>query len=183
MAVQIIANIVLYATAFVVFFILLPTIFVHILWMVPFVPTPMSVIHDSLTLAKLKGNEVIYDLGAGDGRLVIEAKRRYPNVQAIGYELAIGVWMLAQLRRMWLKSKAKISMKNFMSQDLSDADVLFTYLSPGFMREMLPKLKAELKPGTKIISHAFVFPDRKPTATKRCHVSMWGSKNVYLYTW
>ncbi len=179
----VIAYIVLYGVAFFVFFILVPTVCMHVLWMMPYVPTPMNIVNQALDLAKLKGRETIYDLGAGDGRTVIEAKRRHPKIKATGFEIAIGVWLLAQLRLFRKRSKAKVLLKNFMEQDLSDADVIFTYLSPRFMRMLLPKFKAELKKGTVIVSHAFKLPGKKPIISARCEAPIWGSKNLFVYRW
>jgi cyclopropane fatty-acyl-phospholipid synthase-like methyltransferase len=181
--VHIIALIILYTTAFFVIFVLVPTILMNLLWLMPFVPTPMMMVREALDLAKLKGRETIYDLGAGDGRTVVEATRRHPKINAIGYEVATGPWLLAQLRKRWYRSSAKIYLRNFMNVDLSDADVIFVYLSPRFMRMLLPKFKAELKPGTKIISHAFVFPDRKPDEIKQSKAKGWVSQKLYLYIW
>jgi precorrin-6B methylase 2 len=135
-------------------------------WMVPFVPTPMPIVRTMLTLADLKPGQVVYDLGAGDGRFLIEAKKREKSIKAIGYEGAFGVWLLA---KMWIflspVRDIRMVCGNFMKADLAEADVIFTYLSPHVMKALLPKFQKELKPGAKIISHAFRLPGMEPVAS------------------
>lgn len=132
--------------------------------------------------ADLKGDEVVYDLGAGDGRLLIAAKQKHPNITAKGFELAPPVYLWGLLKILVSRTGAKLSMRNFFQQDVSDADCIFLYLMPGAMKTLEKKFGRELKSGTKIISHAFVFPDRKPVKTMPVP---WlsGTKKLMLYIW
>ena len=148
----------------------------------PYVPTPHKVARKMVKMADLQGDEVVYDLGAGDGRLLIDAKRLHPRITARGFELSPPVYYIAKFR-IW-KSGLDVSMqmKNFFPQDVSDADCIFLYLMPGAMKTLAKKFAEELKPGTKIISHAFIFPDRKPI--KKMKVPwLQGEKDLLLYEW
>ena len=148
----------------------------------PYVPTPMKVTRKMVAFADLKGDEVIYDLGAGDARLLIESKRTHPNVTVTGFELSPLVYLLGLFRIWQSRVKVKLMMKNFFHQDVSDADCVFLYLMPGAMKSLQKKFETELKPGTKIVSHAFKFPDRKPIKTMPVP---WlkGKKTILLYEW
>lgn len=148
----------------------------------PYVPTPRKVARSMVDFADLRGNETVYDLGAGDARLLIAAKEAHPKVIAKGFELSPPVYFLG-LFTIW-KSKQKVGlyMRNFFHQNVSDADCIFLYLMPGAMKTLQKKFAKELKPGTKIVSHAFAFPDREPIKTMPVP---WlsGTKNVMLYEW
>ncbi len=163
--------------------ILLATALANAWWRMPFVPTPMPVVSKMVEMACCKDGDVIYDLGAGDGRLLLLAKKRVPGIRAIGYEVAIGAWLLAQWHRLLSRADVDIRMQNFMNKPLSDADVVFVYLSPSFMKMLLPKFKAELKRGARVVSHAFKLPDREPTSIARLEAPLWGRQTVYVYEW
>lgn len=147
---------------------LLVTIGYHLLFLgCPFVPTPTRIAKEMAQFVQLKGNERVYDLGAGDGAVLINVKRAYPGVQAIGFEKVITVWWWGKLR-IWLSGqKVDLRRGDMFSVDLADAQVIYLYLIPHLMGKLEPKLDAELKPGTIVISHAFSFPNRKPLEEKR----------------
>ena len=143
-----------------VFFILLIlSTSVQAIWMVPFVPTPKAITDGMLDFAELKPGQVVYDLGAGDGRVLLAAEKRVPTIKAIGYEGAIGVWLLSKFR-MWLRgSKVTMLCEDFMKNvDFSDADVIFTYLSIESMKKLKPKFDVQLKDGARVVTHAFRVP-------------------------
>ncbi|MDA1292966.1 MAG: SAM-dependent methyltransferase [bacterium] len=148
----------------------------------PYVPTPMKITKKMVKFADLQGKEVVYDLGAGDGRLLIEAKRCHPGVTAKGFELSPPVFFLG-LFLIW-KSRVEVTlrMKNLFHQDVSDADCIFLYLMPGAMKTLQKKFEKELKPGTKIISHAFKFPGKEPVKSMPVPW-LQGQKELRLYIW
>lgn len=148
----------------------------------PYVPTPHKVVSKMISMADLQGNEVIYDLGAGDGRLLIAAKKKHPDITAKGFELSPPVYLAALIRIRQSKQDVSMQMKNFFPQDVSDADCVFLYLMPGAMKTLAKKFEKELKPGTKIVSHAFVFPDRKPIKSMKVPW-LQGEKDLLLYEW
>jgi hypothetical protein len=148
----------------------------------PYVPTPKKVTKKMVKFADLKGDDVVYDLGAGDARLLIESKRNHPGITAHGFELSPPVYLWG-LFLIW-KSRLEIDlrMKNLFHQDVSDADCIFLYLMPGAMKTLHKKFDKELKPGTKVISHAFKFPGRKPVKTMPVPW-LQGEKELLLYKW
>jgi|GEM_PF-592249 len=128
----------------------------------PFVPTPMKQVERMLSAVPLKKGMTIYDLGAGDGRLVYRASKDY-GVRAIGYEFSPFVWMMSKIlqKTIW-RSDAEMRYGNFWKKDISDADVIVCYLLPGSMKKIYEEIFPTLKPGTLIISHAFTIPHMKP---------------------
>lgn len=148
----------------------------------PFVPTPYKVIHTMIAMAHLEDAHVIYDLGAGDARLLVEACKQYPHLVARGSELSPLVYFWGRLRIFFSGQKADLRMKDLFTEDLRDADCIFLYLMPGFMEKLKEKFHKELRPGTKIVSYTFPFTGLHPVETK---VVPWiqGTKNVYVYIW
>lgn len=169
-----------------------------LLVLVPYVPTPKTVVRKMVDLAELTGRETIYDLGCGDGRILIEAKRRFSGIRAIGYELPIGIYLLARLRvalagfsRRSSGSPIEVRMRDFFGADLRDADVLFLYLIPEVFARLERKLQAELRPGTRILSHGFSFPGKTPEKIVRCPLPSWRlfspygkeGPRIFVYHW
>lgn len=148
----------------------------------PYVPTPAKVARKMVKFADLQGKEVVYDLGAGDARLLIESKKLHPGITAKGFELSPLVYFVGMFRIWQSRQQVKLWMKNFFHQDVSDADCIYLYLMPGAMKTLQKKFESELKPGTKIVSHAFTFPDRKPIKSMKVP---WisGEKDLLLYEW
>jgi len=97
------------------------------------------------------------DLGCGDGRIVFRAEKEFGAI-AEGYEISVFVWLLAQSNRILKRAKSKIYRRNFFTADLSKADVVFCYLLPEVMQELVPKFQKELKKGARIISASFSLP-------------------------
>jgi len=127
----------------------------------PYVPTPKRAANRMLSLANIKSGEKVMDPGCGDGRLVIEAAKRY-GAQAIGYELFMLVYLVAKLKNLLSGSKAKIKFSDSRKADLSDIDVIVCYMLPGPLRKFCQKWSQELKPGTRVVSYAFEIGDWKP---------------------
>ena len=159
------------------------TFVVHLLVLkVPYVPTPMKVAREMVRLAELKGTERVFDLGAGDARLLILAKREHPGITAIGSEAMPTIWILGKLRAWFLRSPLELHMSNALTEDVSRADVIFLYVMPGMMEKLESKFDAELKRGVRVISHTFPFPGRKPVKEVRV---AWGRgwKKLFVYEW
>lgn len=129
----------------------------------PYVPTRQHDVERMLRLAELKAGELVYDLGAGDGRFVVTAARRY-QARAIGFEISLLPYLVGRFRIWRAKQGALAAMKfqDFYRQDLSAANAIVCFLTPGAMAKLGPKLKQELKPGTRVVSFAFALRDWTP---------------------
>jgi precorrin-6B methylase 2 len=149
---------------------------------VPYVPTPVHVAQKMVTIANLNGSEVIYDLGAGDGRLLIEALRIHPGLTAHGSELSPLVCLWGKTKVLLSGTKVQLRMKNLFLEDLRNADCIFLYLMPGIMDSLLVKFAEELRPGTKIVSYAFPLQGLNPIKTEEVPWIQ-GKKKILLYEW
>ena len=125
----------------------------------PWVPTSFKKIHKMLKLAQLKPNEVVYDLGSGDGRALIIAARNF-SAQAVGIEINPLYCFFTKLAItiFGLRKEVKIICGDFFAQDLTQADVVICYLTQPTNKKLMKKFEKELRPGTRIISHVFTFP-------------------------
>lgn len=129
----------------------------------PYVPTWRRDVRRVLELAEIKPNELVLDLGAGDGCYLVEAVRRF-DARAIGYEITALAWLAAwfRIRLTRTQGRAKILYRDFFHQDLSRADVVICFLTPRAMAKLAPKLRRELRPGTRVLSYAFSIPGWTP---------------------
>lgn len=143
-----------------------------------YVPTPQAVVEKMLQLAKVTARDVVYDLGCGDGRIVIEAARRY-GARGVGIDIdperiaearanarAAGVTHLVQFQQ-----------ADLFESDFSNATVVTLYLLPSLNLKLRPKLWKELKPGTRVVSHDFDMGDWNPEQTVRID-----NRTVYFWT-
>jgi SAM-dependent methyltransferase len=144
---------------------------------VPYVPTPQPVVDAMLKLAKVNSKDLIYDLGSGDGRIPITAAQKY-GARGIGIDIdpervkeakqnlqSAGVGNLVQFRQ-----------QDLFKTDFSQASVVTLYLLPDINLKLRPKLLQELKPGTRIVSHAFDMGDWKPQQVQQVD-----GKTIYLW--
>ncbi len=145
-----IVNILLLAASLIVF----SSLIIFSIVKVPYVQTPKKGVEKMFKLAKIKPNEKVYDLGCGNGNLVFKAEKEY-QADACGYELSPWPYSLARIRKSFKKYKSSIICKNFLKQNLSDADVIFCFLMPGACEKLGKKLDRELSSKTRIISYGF----------------------------
>lgn len=120
----------------------------------PFVPTPMRAVGKVLKAATIKKGERVYDIGCGDGRFVHFANKLY-QADSVGFELDPSVWFLAQIRKLFWKSKAKIVLGDFRNYSLRNADKIVCYMMPHTLAKFKGKFAKEMKKGSRIISYAF----------------------------
>jgi predicted RNA methylase len=130
----------------------------------PFYPTPTSAIRTALREAALAPGETFYDLGTGTGKTLVIAEKEF-GARAIGFEIDIIFYCIAKLNLFFHRSRAKIIARNFFNEDLSDADVIFCFLTIRTMPKMEEKIRRGLKPGTRVIAYAFPFPTLIPIKT------------------
>lgn len=147
---------------------------------VPYVPSKMRVVESMVNAAKLKKGDKVYDLGCGDGRLLLEAEKK-AHIATEGYEAAPIPYLIARLKKWIYRSKMNIHFKNFFNSNLGDADVVFCYLGPEVMTKLRTKFQKECKKGTRIISNTFQMHGTVPTQIwpKNQKTKM---PSIYLYT-
>jgi len=124
---------------------------------VAYVPTPKDIVRQMLQLASLRRGETLFDLGAGDGRIIIEAVRRF-GARAIGVEIDPERITRIKERLNATKTKAQLIEANLFHVDLSSADVIAIYLSDSANAKLAPKLKNELKAGARVVSLDYTLP-------------------------
>jgi len=129
----------------------------------PYFPTPESVVDRMLQLGELKAGEKMYDLGSGDGRIVIDAARKY-KANAVGVELDASLVRQSsdRIKTLKLTDLAHIVEGDLLKQDYSSADLLTVYLLPVATEMVTPILEKQLKPGSRIVAHDFQFAQWKP---------------------
>ena len=132
-------------------------------YQLPWVPTQKDRARKALQMAKLKPGETLYDLGAGDGRILLLAAEEFV-AKAIGVEASPLQYLFTAARCFFSGSRSNIRVRreNFYTSDLSDADVVFAYLTSDQVIRLQDNLAAQLKPGARVVSVAFDFPDWKP---------------------
>lgn len=158
---MLLADLALVFVALVIFAMLL-TVFMHAILKVPYVPTSQWIGREMVKAAHLKAGDVVYDLGAGDGRVLMLAKKMHPGIHAVGCEIVPTVWLMGMIRRFLKRSDVTLHLRSAFDQDLRDADVLLLYMTADFLATLRPKLEKELRPGTRIVSHAFHLPGLEP---------------------
>src|SRR5436853_921193 len=142
---------------------------------VPFVPTPQVVVDEMLKLAKVTPKDIVYDLGSGDGRIVITAATKF-GAQAVGVELDDHLIYQSEesARQANVENRVKFLQQDFFKTDFSQATVITMYLLPGVMSKFRDRM-LKLKPGTRLVAHDFDFDDWKPDVKTTIR------KNVYLW--
>ncbi|MDO8803441.1 MAG: class I SAM-dependent methyltransferase [Elusimicrobiota bacterium] len=158
--------------------IILPNILAFI-YGAPFVPTPMAAAKRMVEAAGLKPGDIVYDLGCGDGRVVYLAAKEY-GVKGTGFELSPIVYLLARLRHFLWRSEARIKFGSFYRQDLSDADVIFCYLTEDILKTLEHKLKAEMKKGARVVSFTYRFASWKEKQ-KIAFSEGWCQSAIWIY--
>jgi SAM-dependent methyltransferase len=143
---------------------------------VPFVPTPQVVVDEMLRLAGVGPKDIVYDLGSGDGRIVITAARKFGAQSAVGVELDNHLIYQSEesARQANLGARVKFVQQDFFKTDFSEATVVTLYLLPAVMKRLRDTM-LRLKPGTRLVAHDFDFEDWKPDrrTTIRKNVFLW----------
>jgi|YNPMSStandDraft_1061717.scaffolds.fasta_scaffold14292_2 ubiquinone/menaquinone biosynthesis C-methylase UbiE len=142
-----------------------------------YVPTPQEVVDEMLKFAQVGPNDVLYDLGCGDGRIVISAARL--GARGVGIDITPERIKESNenAKAAGVTERVKFINSDFFEVDVSPATVVALYLLPVTMDKLLPKLQRELKPGTRIVSHNYQFSEWKPD--KEMHLD---GRILYLWT-
>jgi SAM-dependent methyltransferase len=151
-------------------------------WLAPFDPTPHEIVDRMLALAAVTNVDVVYDLGAGDGRVLIAAAKKH-GARGVGFEVDPGLVKLARenVHREKLEDLVEIRQQDFMSADLSAATVVTLYLSYDGNLAVRPKLMRELKPGARVVSYTFDMAEWQPKIAESCRNAA-GERHM-LYMW
>lgn len=144
---------------------------------VPYVPTPEGIVEAMLDLARVGPNDVVYDLGSGDGRIVIAAARRGARGVGIDIDPERIREANANAKKAGVTNKVKFIEGNLFDADIADATVVTMYLLTDVNLKLRPKLMAELKPGTRIVSQTFDMGEWEPEKTTEV-----GFTKVYYWT-
>ena len=148
---------------------------------VPYVPTHESLVAEMLAMAKVGKNDVLYDLGSGDGRIVITAARKF-GTRGVGYDLDPERVAEARenARRAGVTDRVRFEQQDIFTAKIDDATVVTMYLLPDVNMRLRPKLLSELRPGTRIVSHNYDLGDWQPIQRKEMDVS---GINHTLFLW
>jgi tRNA G37 N-methylase Trm5 len=149
---------------------------------VPYVPTPQEVVDRMLELAQVKKGDVVYDLGSGDGRIVVTAAKKY-GVKAIGFEIDPQRIKESHenIKKAGVEQLVEIRQQDIRTVDLSGATVLTMYLLPEVNLMIRPNIWKQMKPGSRIVSHDFDMGDWKPLKTE--NIKDGSSWDHTLYLW
>lgn len=155
------------------------------LFIAPFVPSPIPVVQRMLQLAELLPGEVLFDLGAGDGRTVMMAARTF-GARAVGVELRedLAKKALSTIHDNGLTDRVTIVNGDMFNVNLTSADVVFLYLTTSANEKIRPKLETELKQGVRVVSHDYEIVGWKPLKVDNfCENPQLGypSHTIYLY--
>ena len=156
-------------------------------WRPPFITTPPEVVERMLQVAETRADDLVIDLGSGDGRIVIAAAQKY-GARAVGIELdgALVQKSREAARAAQVADKVSFIEGDVLRADISKATVITIYLLPDLMRQLQPRFIQELAPGTRIVSHAFTMagwaPDRSETVkVKERHPGQGDESRLHLW--
>lgn len=143
----------------------------------------MPVVRRMLKIAKVKPGEIVYDLGAGDGRILFTAVQEF-GAKAVGIEIRKEFVnkIEARIAELNLKEAVRIINGNFFEINISEADVVTLYTLTSVNEKLRPKLEKELKPGARVVSHDFEVPGWKPDYYEEFREENGRVHRIYLYT-
>lgn len=145
---------------------------------VPYVPTPDQVVRKMLEMGRVGPADTVYDLGSGDGRIVIAAVRDFNAARAVGIDIDSGLIYASQrsAEAAGVADRATFIQQNIFETDFSEATVLTMYLLTRINLQLRPRILSELKPGTRVVSHQFSMGDWQPDETAAV-----GLRRVHLW--
>lgn len=146
---------------------------------VVYVPTPQEVVELMLEMAKVGKNDIVYDLGSGDGRIPITAAQKFGAKKSVGVELRPELLKEARdnAKKAGVDDRTEFRQQDLFETDFSEATVVTLYLLPSLNLKLRKKLLTELKPGSRIVSHSFDMGSWKPDLTQQRD-----GRTVYLWT-
>ena len=145
---------------------------------VVYVPTPQAVVDAMLEMANVKPTDIVYDLGSGDGRIVITAARKY-GARGVGIEIdpALVSKAVSNAAEAGVSERVRFVTQNLFTADISEATVVTLYLLQSINERLRPKLVRELKPGARVVSHVFnmgpEWPPERTETIERSRIYLW----------
>lgn len=148
----------------------------------PYVGSPQHAVDRMLEMANLKPGETLYDLGCGDGRILIAAAQRY-RIKAVGVEISERLAKEAanKVRKQGLEKSVRIIHGNLLQTDLTNADVVTLYLNNSANASLRPNLERYLRPHTRVVSYDYPIPGWKPIDTSDTQGHSGDIHTIYLY--
>ncbi len=148
----------------------------------PYVVAPEHAVDKMLEMANLKPGETLYDLGCGDGRIIIAAAKRY-KVKAVGVEISeqLARKAVENARKAGVENDVKVIHQDFMRTDLSDANVVTLYLATTANDTLRPNLERYLRPKTRVVSYDYPIPGWKAIETRESPGHSGITHTIYLY--
>lgn len=149
----------------------------------PYVPTPINVVRRMLDLARVGPDDVVYDLGCGDGRILFLAVDEFGVERAVGYDINPDICepLKAKIVNRGLEDRIEVVNANFFEVDLSPASVVTMYLTTSGNTKLRPKLEEELGRGARVVSHDFPVREWVTVKSENPPHYLLGSHKIYLY--
>src|SRR5438132_9471759 len=152
---------------------------------VPYVPTPHPVVEAILKLADVKAGDVVYDLGCGDGRIVVTAIKQFGAKRGLGIDLDPDrvAQSIDAAKKAGVTDKVEFKQGDVLKLDsVAEATVVTLYLSPSVNRQLEPMPRKTLKPSSRVVSHDFKIGDWPPDKTERIKGTRKDDHVIYLWT-
>jgi SAM-dependent methyltransferase len=151
-------------------------------YIAPFVTTPQEVVDRMLELAQVSQQDLLYDLGSGDGRIVITAAKRY-GAKAVGFEIdpALVKHSRRNIKEAGVEHLAEIREQDVRNVDLAAATVVTMYLYPGANLRLRAAITRQLRPGSRVVSHNFSMGDWQPDRVEQMTDSAGSLRTIYLW--
>ena len=148
----------------------------------PYYPTPLFVVEKMLEVADVSPRDVVYDLGSGDGRIVIMAAQKF-GARAVGIEINPTLWQESsdRIAKLGLEGRARILHEDIFKTSIRPATVVTLFLLTGVLEELRPQLERELRPGTRVVAQEFSVPGWEPQKVVRVKSEAGVSYTIYLY--
>jgi len=144
----------------------------------PYVSSPAKIVDRMLELANIRPGETVYDLGCGDGRILIAAVKNY-KAKAVGVEISpkLAAQATDRIRKEGVATEARVIQGDLLKADFTGADVVTIYLATSLNAELRPRMEKLLKPGSRVVSHDYAVPGWKPSKVEEEA----GKHLIYLY--
>lgn len=145
---------------------------------VPFISSPPEVVRRMLESVEIQDGDIVYDLGSGDGRILISAVQNFKARKAVGVEIRDDLVKTAreEIRKAGIEDRAQVLQGDMLQAPLSEADVITLFLTTSANERLRPKLEKELRGGVRIVSHDYEIVGWKPAKVENM-----GQHTIYLY--